>query len=165
MPSPHDIPCWDSIWAGCLRRIRRWRVPSNWSGPEWLEEMESEGLLAAFTARGGYEPGLGMSFLSYMHMKVIGHIITRYRREWSFAKRLRAASCDPVGSSEMPPASDVEETLGGLGACDSRILRGLFWEGCREADLAREMGISQQAISKRKKRILTDLRPQFGEFV
>jgi RNA polymerase sigma factor (sigma-70 family) len=164
MSLSNDIPHWDSIWASCLRRIGRWRVPPNWSGAEWLKEMESEGLLAAFTAKGGYEPGRGMNFLSYMHMKVIGHLIARYRREWSFANRLRDSSSDPVRSPEGTPSSEVEEVLGRLGAHDSRILRGLFWEGAREADLAREMGISQQAISKRKKRLLAELRQHLADF-
>lgn len=163
MPLAKDIPHWDSIWVGCRRRIRRWPVPPNWSGSEWLEEMKSEGFLAAFSARDGYEAGRGMTFRSYMHMKVIGHLVARYRREWSFANRLRASSCDPVDSPGAIPSPEVEEMLGRLGARDSRILRGLFWEGCREVDLAREMGLSQQAISKRKKRILADLRQEFAD--
>jgi hypothetical protein len=52
-----------------------------------------------------------MSFRSYLHMKVIGYLVARYRREWSFAKRLRPSSCDPVAFPEATASSEVEEAL------------------------------------------------------
>jgi DNA-directed RNA polymerase specialized sigma subunit len=45
---------------------------------------------------------------------------------------------------------------------DRRLLERLFWEGSTEAEVAGMMGISQQAVSKRKLKILSELRRRFG---
>ena len=38
----------------------------------------------------------------------------------------------------------------------------LFWDGRCEDDLAREWGVSRQAVSKRKQKILLELQQQVG---
>ena len=45
---------------------------------------------------------------------------------------------------------------------DRRLLERLFWEGSTEVEVAGSMGISQQAVSKRKLKILAELRRRFG---
>ena len=45
---------------------------------------------------------------------------------------------------------------------DRRLLERLYWEGSTEVEVAGSMGISQQAVSKRKLKILAELRRRFG---
>jgi DNA-directed RNA polymerase specialized sigma subunit len=45
-----------------------------------------------------------------------------------------------------------------LPAADRRLLERLFWEECTETEIASGLGITQQAVSKRKRKILTELR-------
>ena len=42
----------------------------------------------------------------------------------------------------------------GLSEADRRLIEHLFWEGWTEAKVAGRLGISQQAVSKRKRKIL-----------
>jgi RNA polymerase sigma factor (sigma-70 family) len=41
---------------------------------------------------------------------------------------------------------------------DRRLIECLFWEGRTEQDIAGRLGITQQAVSKRKRKILLKLR-------
>jgi DNA-directed RNA polymerase specialized sigma24 family protein len=41
---------------------------------------------------------------------------------------------------------------------DRQLIERLFWQGFTETEIAGGLGISQQAVSKRKRRILTALR-------
>ncbi len=45
---------------------------------------------------------------------------------------------------------------------DRRLTRQLFWEGRGEDNHARERGVSQLDVSKRKQKILQGLRRQMG---
>ena len=52
--------------------------------------------------------------------------------------------------------------LDSLAELDRGLIRQLFWDGRTEDDLAREWGVSQQAVSKRKQKILRALRRQMA---
>ncbi|MBV8676331.1 MAG: hypothetical protein JO355_04070 [Planctomycetaceae bacterium] len=52
----------------------------------------------------------------------------------------------------------LQDALGRLSAADARLIEGLFWEGKTEAGLGEDLGISQQAVSKRKRSILKTLK-------
>jgi DNA-directed RNA polymerase specialized sigma24 family protein len=54
----------------------------------------------------------------------------------------------------------LRAALDGLADLDRHLICQLFWDGRREDDLAREWGVSQQAVSKRKQKILRELRRQ-----
>lgn len=45
---------------------------------------------------------------------------------------------------------------------DRQLLHALFWEGRSETDIAREQGVSVQAISARKRRLLRNLQEMLG---
>jgi hypothetical protein len=89
----------------------------------------------------------------------------RYRKEWSFASRMGPVwtGMDPPDESMSTP-TDVgtkERLLAsvtGLAGIDRRLLERLFWEGQSEEAIARELGITKQAINKRKWKILLGLR-------
>ena len=56
----------------------------------------------------------------------------------------------------------LEAALGSLAELDRGLIRQLFWDGRRADDLAREWGVSRQAVSKRKQKIMLELRRQVG---
>ena len=61
------------------------------------------------------------------------------------------------------PASAVRPIRSrGPWSFDRGLICQLFWDGRCEDDLAREWGVSRQAISKGKQKILLELRRQVG---
>lgn len=156
-------PDWPRIWAGCLRRIRAWRPPPGWAASDWWEEVAAEAAIAALLAMADFDPSRGVPTGCYVRMRVLGHALARYRREWIYGKRFGAAL--PVDEpAEADDGRDVGPDGEGLGLAlaalpdaDRRLVRRLFWEGRSQAEVAREFGITQQAVSKRKRQVLDRL--------
>jgi DNA-directed RNA polymerase specialized sigma subunit len=150
----------------CLKRIRRWRVPPLWSRREWLEEVEAEATVATLQALSDFDPARGVPRSAFLHQRIIRAVLARYRREWAYAiHRVSAGALDEYetrGSRDSPLqeiiAGLLEEALGQLPHSDISLIEGLFWEGKSEASLAEFLGISQQAVNKRKRTIFRDLR-------
>jgi RNA polymerase sigma factor (sigma-70 family) len=150
----------------CLKRIRRWRVPPRWSEREWLEEVEAETAVATLQALNDFDPGRGVPWGAFLSLRIMRAALARYRREWSYAiRRVSAGALDEyeaVDSGDFPLqeiiAKLLAEALGQLPHPDIWLIEGLFWEGKTEAKIAEYLGISQQAVSKRKRTILRTLR-------
>src|SRR5947207_111099 len=85
-PRP-SVACWSRVWAGCRRRIRRWRVPPHWSLSQWLEEIQAEGAAAALQATYDFDPARNVPLEAYVRMRVMGRAVARYRKEWGIALR------------------------------------------------------------------------------
>jgi hypothetical protein len=149
----------------CLRRIRRWRVPPRWSGRDWLEEIGAEATAAALQAWKDFDPDRGVPRAAFLRQRVLGAALARYRREWSLA--IRQVSLEVVGEYGSPGADGlpsreevarlVLEALGRLPRTEAWIIEGLFWGGKTEAGLAATLGVTQQAVSKRKRAIFRTL--------
>ena len=45
---------------------------------------------------------------------------------------------------------------------DRRLIEQLYWERCTECEVAERLGISHQAVSRRKRTILDWLRDRIG---
>lgn len=90
-----------------------------------------------------------------------------------------AVSYDENGAAEFleipDPASGAEEQLAeaetgnivrdfvaGLGDRDRIVVQSMFWDNRTQADVARAMGVSPAAVSKRLARILSRARTQLG---
>ena len=54
----------------------------------------------------------------------------------------------------------LETALGRLANLERGLIHQLFWDGRGEDDLARERGVTRQAVNKRKQKILAELRRQ-----
>jgi DNA-directed RNA polymerase specialized sigma24 family protein len=159
------LPEWEVIWPGCVGRIRRWRLPPRWSVRDWWEEVLAQGLAAAWEALCDYDPERGVARERFMQGRVLARVLQLYRREWAYGRR-----CDPElptdrgkdrpGEPESAGLVRAEgpEWLAHLPGADRRLLERLFVDGWTEAEAARELGISQPAISKRKRLILSRLR-------
>jgi DNA-directed RNA polymerase specialized sigma24 family protein len=149
--------------ASCLRRMQRWRVPPRWSRSEWLEEMEGEVTIAILEARRDFNAARGVPWEAFLRLRIMNAALARYRREWTYAlHRVQGATLEPAARNEGPPletaAKLITEALGRMAERDIWLIEGLFWEGKSEAELAESLGISQQAVNKRKRTIFRDLR-------
>jgi len=148
----------------CIKRISRWRVPPNWSPDDWLAEMQAHGAALLCQADGEYDPSRQVPLQAFEYQRVIAGALTRYRQEWRYALRFGAtvddrrqenAVEDPTG---FPVDSEAVRTaLAALPETDQWLLKQLFWEERSEADVAQELGISQQAVNKRKRLALDQL--------
>ena len=50
------LPDWGTIWVGCARRFRSWRIPPRWSVGDWFEELQAQSIAAAWQALRDYDP-------------------------------------------------------------------------------------------------------------
>lgn len=156
---------------GPLRRVYAWRVPPHWSKRDWFEEMRALGVTAAWEAWRDYDPSRGVPLSAFIYLRVVAGALTRYRQEWGYALHcLRPAdgekrehvsttgdsSCHPMGLELLRCA------LAQLSDSGQRLVEQLFWQGDTETEVARRLGISHQAVSKRKRVLLRDLRECLG---
>jgi DNA-directed RNA polymerase specialized sigma subunit len=153
------------ILQSSLHRIFRWRVPPNWSVPDWREEMRAEAACAACLAAEDFNPSFGVPLDAYARRRVLSRTFTRYRQEWAFALRmaeeLESHRCETAASDSTRPMLAGQKfrcVLDRLPESDRWLIRQLFMNDRTEADIAEEMGISQQAINKRKRAILAHMR-------
>ena len=154
-----------SIVDSCLRRIFRWRVPPNWSISDWRYEMRAEAACAAWQAVGDYDPSLGVPFSAFVRQRVLADTLTRYRQEWAYALRL-AQKHDPKDFDTRTldsTASAVFDAWPGhaparLSKSDLWLIEQLFLRDRKEADIATQIGITQQAVNKRKRAIVMRLK-------
>ena len=65
---------------------------------------------------------------------------------------------DPRASASPETIASTEWALAQVPREDDWLIRRLFWEGRSEAEVARDLGITQQAVSKRRARALRRLR-------
>jgi RNA polymerase sigma factor (sigma-70 family) len=169
-----DLPlaCPDEFHV-CLRRICAWHVPPNWCAADWLEEIRAVAASAAWEAECQFDPARGVPLGAFVRSRVLGRALTRYRQEWATGRRwVRQESVSPAhgainGALALSPSGgatgaeawdEVREALELLSERNQRLLRQLFWEERTEAEIGRELGISQRAVSKRKHRGLRLLR-------
>jgi hypothetical protein len=159
---PLPLPVSDS----CLRRIFRWRVPPNWSVSDWRKEMRAEAACAAWEAVRDYDPSLGVPLGAFAHQRVLTRTLTRYRQEWAYALRLAPEydSESSSGSRLLDSAVSAmfdrcpRQALSGLSKAQFWLAEQLFLKDRTEADIAAQIGITQQAINKRKRAIVIELR-------
>jgi RNA polymerase sigma-70 factor (ECF subfamily) len=119
---------------------------------------------AAWEAESEYDPSRGVPFCGFARQKVLSSALTRYRQEWSYALR-SAVECDleqrDGACSDEDPDGMVHSlriALDRLSDSEGLLVKELFWEQRSEAEIARRAGITQQAISKRKRVVLSSLR-------
>jgi DNA-directed RNA polymerase specialized sigma subunit len=151
--------------GSCLKRIFRWRVPPNWSISDWRTEMRAEAACAAWQAVCDYDQSLNVPFSVFARQRVLTSTLTRYRQEWAYAFR-SAQEHDPNSSNSKLLDSTATEAfndwpgsaLAHLSKSDLWLAEQLFLKDRTEADIATQIGITQPAISKRKRAIVSQLR-------
>jgi len=159
---------WAKIWSPCERRLRAWRVPPRWSARDWIEEMRSEAVAVALVALADFRPERNVPLVVYLRMRIMGQVLSCYRKEWSYA--LRQAPDRPAHEPwevaepdrEVLMREELTRALGVLRDDDRWLLDRLYRRDETEGEVARALGLSQQAVNKRKQSILKTLRHQMG---
>lgn len=162
----------DFVVSSCLRRIRRWRVPPSWTPREWFEEIEAEANVAGLQAFQEFDETRGVPREAFLRQRVMRRSLALYRREWSYA--VRRVIEEELDRRAEPGKKDLaryvarllflQRSLALLPAPDLGIIEGLFWGARSETEIAAELGITQQAVSKKKRKILAVLRRSIDAF-
>lgn len=162
-------PEYTSVLNSCIKRIARWRVPPNWAPDDWFAEMRAHGAAIMCQADGEYDPSRQVPLQAFEYQRVIAGALTRYRQEWRYALRFgieldeQRRETVAEDSASFPADSDaVRMAVEQLSETDRWLVKQLFWEERIEAEVAQDLGISQQAVSKRKRAILQQLREAIG---
>ena len=166
----HRLPEWPKIWASCTGRTHSWRVPPRWNLSDWWEEIDAESVAAACHAIRIFDSNRGPKLGSFVYHQILASALSRYRQEWTYALRYGLSAGGDAGVTGADDRFAVEQdeeqlkqTLTDLSDADLSLIRHLFWEGRTETEIANGLGISQQAVSKRKRRILNELRQSFAD--
>jgi RNA polymerase sigma factor (sigma-70 family) len=139
-------------------------VPPRWSPHDWQEEARAQGTLAACEALRAFEPGRLVPLDAFLYHRVVASVRTRYRQEWSFGRRCRSAAALPdraAAAADRPEPELLDRLAALLETLDEgerRLILQLFWDGRTEDQLALDLGITRQAVNKRKQRLLQQLR-------
>ena len=156
-----------TVIVSVMRRISGWRTPPHWSRHDWLEEMGAHREGAIWQALHDYDAASEVPLPAFIHGRVLASALTRYRQEWSYALRcvwpadeqrasITEATSYPGVLHELLPLA-----LAHLSEPERRLIQQLFCEGNTEAEIAQCLGISHQAVSKRKRAALERMRAQF----
>jgi len=164
------IARWNEEVRPCLRRIRMWQIPPHYSYHDWMDEMEAHCSAAALAAERHYAPEFGVPLSAFLHQRVMAAALSRYRQEWSYALRCVAdVDADALPASLRDEFSEVvlrewlDSGLKGLNARDRWMVKRLYDDLCTEAEVASELRVTQQAVSKQKGVILRHLRGLLSE--
>lgn len=177
MYSENYLPLLESlapVIQSILRRISRWRTPLNWTRADWASEEQSVVNLAVCETLTNHSTDSGsLEHVVYFH--ALSRALTRYRQECVYAGRFLVLTptdgSDDVeesfrtesrSCSVSTEASSIPESLAvameSLSEPDGRLIQELFWQKHTQAEIARELHISQRAVSGRKRRALDSLR-------
>jgi RNA polymerase sigma factor (sigma-70 family) len=162
-------PSYAEVLGICIKRLKSWRIPPNWSASDWFKEIKAVGAAAAWQAEGEFDSALGVPMSAFLYQRILARVFTRYRQEWAYALHLApkideelnelALQAEALLSPETVLESEsVRGALDSLSSLDRRLVVRLFWQEHTESQIARSMGISQSAVSKRKHVILRKLR-------
>jgi DNA-directed RNA polymerase specialized sigma subunit len=127
--------------------------------------MRAEAACAAWQAVCDYDRSLSVPFIAFARQRVLTSTLTRYRQEWAYALR-SAQEDDPESSDRRLLNSTTSEVfddcpvpaLTRLSKPDLWLVEQLFLRDRTEADVAAQIGITQPAISKRRRAIVMQLR-------
>jgi len=145
-----------------LRRIERWRTPANWSPADWADEEKAVVNLAACEAVIEYRPDDTIPLANLVYFRGMARALTRYRQECAYSQRNLPAGPEdepedmlkgPVIAAPRRPTDAVAGDLTAHGWLTEAV------ESLRtQHDVARELQISQRAVSGRRRQALEKLR-------
>jgi len=158
-----DPTAWSVLWARCWVRVRSWRVPPRWSAGDWCDEARALGHAAACSAWREFDPRRLVPLDAFLYRRVVDAVWTRYRQEWAYGRRAVPQEVveDDALARSLPDPDLLEQmthALDHLSEPERRLIRQLFWDGSSPLELAGIMGVSLQALMKRKVRVLRKLR-------
>jgi RNA polymerase sigma factor (sigma-70 family) len=110
----------------------------------------------------GARAGGGVPRDAYIRLCVLHRLLQRYHNEWSHALRWvyvpELSECSIEDGPDSPSESDdLQGALARLMESDRQLIDRLYWRGETESEVGSSLGISQQAVSKRKRSVLRKL--------
>lgn len=150
-----------------VHKVLLWRIPPNWSAHDWFDEVNAIVAAARCQAELDYDPQRRVPLSAFLYQRALTCAWTRYRQEWGYAlhfiqndgnKDGEAAAPDTSVFEGSPPNASLQCALLELPLADQRLIRQLFWNKTPEHKVATNLKISQQAVSKRKRKIICKLR-------
>jgi len=157
------IQDWGVLLKNSLRRILRWHIPPRWADQDWHDEIHSEIVLAALQAYKDFDASRGVPWEAFLRQRVLHTALARYRREWTYSLRISGESQSDLHVGPKRPRSSeltrkkLLSAVQRLPIRDVTLIESLFWGSKTESEMARRLGISQQAVNKRKRTILRQL--------
>ncbi len=170
----------ERVVRACRKRLRKWRVPRNWSPADWLDELAEVAWVAGWEAYWDFDPSKGVRLAWFVWARAMQSALTRHRQEWRYigplvsevaeetldaAEAGNAPENGPLSGKNGLPQSDLapvrvalRDAVADLPQGERWLVQQLFWEGRTEAEVARILGISQRAVSRRKKAVMLALR-------
>jgi RNA polymerase sigma-70 factor (ECF subfamily) len=146
-----------------------WRVPPNWSPRDWSKELSAEVIAAACEAEHDFDPTRGVPLAAFVRQRVLARALRRYRQEWSYARHcclhLEGDGGIDATDGRFSSSEDLEQlrrSLDRLPERHRRLIDSLYWDEKTQVEAARVLSLSQQAISRRKRLILEQLRCWMG---
>lgn len=148
-------------------RIRSWRIPPNWSAHDWLDEVKAITAAAGCHAENDYDSELSVPLSAFLYRRALACAWTRYRQEWAYFLRFMEQGPNNGDKAEASHQTVLEvaslkdslqSALTELSQADQWLIRQVFWNETTEDQVAKSLNISQQAVSKRKRRIICRLR-------
>ena len=163
-----------------FKRVRSWRVPSNWSRGDWFEELTAVGTAAAWQAVCDFDPERGVPLAGFGYCRMMARCLARYRKEWRYALHLveneshenetatfkntsPAASFRAKADQTQCSDGDLRGAVGALPPEQRRLIEQLFWEDRTETEVADALGTNQSTINRRKRAILNGLRSKLSD--
>ena len=119
-----------------------------------------------------YDFKRGVPLSAFLYQRALTCAWTRYRQEWAYALRFMQEDengCDEAAAPRTslpevcPPDDLLQCALLELPFTDQWLIRQLFWNSVSEDKVARNLKITQQAVSKRKRKIICKLRHLLGD--
>lgn len=155
------------IASQCMARIRRWPPPPRWSRREWIEESSASAVCEALAAEREFESSRGVPMGAFIWKRVLGRMLALYRREWCQNALPERAECRMRAARRTLESGLGAELVASLCArlaeTDQWLIRRVFIDNRSESSIARELGVSQQAISKRLSGLMARMRSEADE--
>lgn len=162
----------DSAVQRAFLRIRSWGAPPNWSGDDWWMEARAITAAAGWSAERIFDVRRCGSLGAFIYGQALASAWMRFRQEWSYSTR---CSQFPKDGFLEPEVRRQDEELNGkfdlilssamsrLPASDQWLLEQLYWRYVPQKNVAQTLGMTQQAVSRRKTRILEKLRAHLNQ--
>jgi RNA polymerase sigma factor (sigma-70 family) len=162
-----------------LHQARQWRCPLHWDGKEWQKELDAIAQAAAFEACFYFDEQRGMTLETFVFWQVLTVLRDFHRQEWAYfafhCRHFTRASDEGEAGEGNESAEVCEEVateglerewrrylicwaLERLSERERQVINRLYWDGRTEAEIAHELGISRQAVSKIKQKAIQKLR-------
>jgi RNA polymerase sigma factor (sigma-70 family) len=162
-----------------LHQARQWRCPIHWDGKEWQKELDAIAQAAAFEACFYFDEQRGITLEIFVFWQVLTALRDFRRREWAYFAFHCGHLTKASDEGELGEGDESAEVCEGVAAkgleqewrrClifwalerlserERQVINRLYWDGHTEAEIAHELGISQQAVSKIKRKAIQKLR-------